>query len=72
MELISVEQQEDLVHRVSLPNPCSYAHGFREKVGRRAKAQGAHGVFALLAATRPRELELIHIPQRNQGRAGLG
>ena len=29
MELISVEQQEDLVHRVSLPNPCSYAHGFR-------------------------------------------
>jgi len=52
VELISVEQQEDLVHRVSLPNPCSYAHGFREKVGRRAKAQGAHRVFALLAATR--------------------
>jgi len=44
MELISVEQQEDLVHRVSLPNPCSYAHGFREKVGRRAKAQGAQSV----------------------------
>lgn len=29
MELIPVEQQQELVHRVSLPNPCSYAHGFR-------------------------------------------
>jgi len=44
VELISVEQQEDLVHRVSLPNPCSYAHGFREKAGRRAKAQGAQSL----------------------------
>jgi hypothetical protein len=29
VELISVEKQEELVHRVSLPNPCSNAHGFR-------------------------------------------
>jgi len=29
VELISVENQEELVHRVSLPNPCSNAHDFR-------------------------------------------
>lgn len=50
MELISVEQQEELVLWVSLPNPCSYTHGFRFRVVRQVFSTS---VFVCLRDTFP-------------------
>ncbi|KAL6603421.1 hypothetical protein ACP70R_043782 [Stipagrostis hirtigluma subsp. patula] len=54
VELISVEQKQELMHRVSLPNPCSYTHGFtvlRRLEGELVMARSPEGL-ALLPATR--------------------